>query len=186
MAIVIESRRKKLENIAKRWPDAQIFDLTSKGTEPWVRFSPFYPHGGIPLPNTPGAFAQSVEGLWQGLKVFEREDIDPSKWSITSMSGLKRSGKSRGAVLGHRFGVKSEILLGYAEARRRIYLPAFLWVLEKNLAQFAEALRTHAAEGTLVLLDYETNEDVDDLSRPLSHASLVKYYLTNAWPAWHG
>ncbi len=83
MAIVIESRRRKLESIGKRWPGAQIFDLTSKGPEPWVRFSPFYPHGGIPIPDTPGAFAQSVEGLWQGLKVFEHEDILGShyRWS---------------------------------------------------------------------------------------------------------
>ncbi len=186
MAIVIENRRKKGESFAKRWPGAQIFDLTSKGAEPWVRFSPFYPHGGIPIPNTPGAFAQSVEGLWQGLKVFEREDIDPGKWAITSMSGLKRSGKTRGTVLGHRLGVNGEVLLGYAQARRQIYLPAYLWVLEKNLAQLVDRLRTHAAQGTAVLLDYETNEDVDDLTRPLSHASLVKYYLMGSWPVWHG
>lgn len=35
---------------------------------------------------------------------------------------------------------------------------------------------------TIVLLDYETNGDIDDLSKPLSHASLVKAYCENAWP----
>jgi hypothetical protein len=34
-----------------------------------------------------------------------------------------------------------------------------------------------------VLLDYETNGDVEDLSRPLSHAALVKHYLEEKWPA---
>ena len=34
----------------------------------------------------------------------------------------------------------------------------------------------------LVLLDYETNEDVEDLSRPLSHASLIKHHLEGTWP----
>lgn len=34
----------------------------------------------------------------------------------------------------------------------------------------------------IVLLDYETNADIDDLSRPLSHASLIKQYLEGTWP----
>jgi O-acetyl-ADP-ribose deacetylase (regulator of RNase III) len=67
--LTVESRRKKRATIEKTWPGALILDVTSKGEEPWVRFSPFYPHGGIPVPNSPGTFAQSVEGLWQGLKV---------------------------------------------------------------------------------------------------------------------
>jgi hypothetical protein len=34
----------------------------------------------------------------------------------------------------------------------------------------------------VVLLDYETNTDLDDLSRPLSHAALVVRYLDSCWP----
>src|SRR5206468_4018702 len=111
MPVVVESRRKARSSIERLWPGALIVDVTSRGDEPWVRFSPFYPHGGIPILNSPGVFAQSVEGLWQGLKVFEGEDIDPRKWAITSMSGIKRSGVRRGAVRGHRFGVVSNVLL---------------------------------------------------------------------------
>jgi uncharacterized protein DUF6939 len=185
MSIAIASRRRKLASIEKLCPEALIFDLTSKGPEPWVRFSPFYPHGDIPIPNSPGAVAQSVEGLWQGLKVFEREDIDPGKWAITSLSGIKRSGRSRGAVRGHRFGIGSDVLLGYREARRRIYLPAYRWVLENHLAHLVGILRQHLAEKSVVLLDYETNGDLADLSRPLSHAALVKYHLEGSWPSEH-
>ena len=93
MPIAVESRRKKRATIEKTWPGALILDVTSKGEEPWVRFSPFYPHGGIPVPNSPGVFARSVEGLWQGLKVFENEGIDPSSWEITDMKGIKRAGR---------------------------------------------------------------------------------------------
>ena len=182
MPIVVESRRKKPASIAKLWPGAMVLDVTSKGPEPWVRFSPFFPHGGIPIPNTAGQTAQSVEGLWQGLKVFEREDIDPSKWAITNMSGIKRSGKSRGQVLGHRFGVGSETLLSYRDARYRIYLPAYLWVLENRLSEQLAEVRRHLAAGPVVLLDSETNCDVEDLSSPLSHAGLVKCYLEGNWP----
>ena len=182
MEVAVESRRKKLASVEKAWPGAAVIDVTSKGVEPWVRFSPFYPHGGIPIPNAPRESAQSVEGLWQGLKVFEREDIDPGKWAITDMSGIKRGGKSRGQVRGHRFGVGSDVLLGYREARFRLYLPAYKWVLENRLADQVEELRRMAADQPLVLLDYETNADPEDLASPLSHAALVKYYLEGAWP----
>lgn len=183
MPIVIESRRTKPATIERRWPGALVIDVTSKGPEPWVRFSPFYPHGGIPIPNTPDQTAASVEGLWQGLKVFESEDVDPSKWSVTTMRGIKRSGRSRGAVRGHRYGLGSDVLLGYREARYSIYLPVYRWVLENCLMDEVEQLREHARGRTVVLLDYETNGDVDDLSAPLSHAALVKCFLEGNWPA---
>ncbi len=38
-----------------------------------------------------------------------------------------------------------------------------------------------AQEKPLVLLDFETNEDINDLSEPLSHASLIKRYLQDEW-----
>src|SRR3954449_4793098 len=101
MTIIVESRRKQRSTIEKAWPGALFLDVTSKGEEPWVRFSPFYPPGGIPVPDSPGTFAQSVEGLWQGLKVFPNEDIDSSRWQITSMKGIKRGGRTRGRVLVH-------------------------------------------------------------------------------------
>jgi hypothetical protein len=183
MPIVVESRRTKPATIERRWPGALVADVTSKGLDPWVRFSPFYPHGGIPIPNTPDQTAVSVEGLWQGLKVFEAEDVDPSKWAVTTMRGIKRSGKSRGAVRGHRYGVGSDVLLGYREARYSIYLPAYRWVLENRLADEVEQLREHLRGRTVVLLDYETNVDVDDLSAPLSHAALVKCFFEGNWPS---
>jgi hypothetical protein len=182
MRVTIESRRKKLNGLGKIWPGAAIIDVTSKSIEPWVRFSPFYPHGGIPIPHTPEGTAQSVEGLWQGLKVFELEDIDPEKWAITDMSGIKRGGKRRGAVRGHRFGVSSETLLGYRDARFQIYLPAYKWVLENKLVTQVKELGKLLSDKPLVLLDYETNMDPEDLSSPLSHAALIKYYLEGNWP----
>lgn len=182
--IVVVSRRKKPGTIAKAWPDALVLDVTSKGEEPWVRFSPFYPHGGIPLPGSPGVFARSVEGLWQGLKVFENEGVDPSRWEIGDMKGIKRAaGGKRGKVLGHRLGVGSGVLLGYRDARYRIYLPAYRWVLENCLADQVALLREEAFARAVVLLDYETNGDMENLSSPLSHAALVKWYVEADWPS---
>jgi hypothetical protein len=60
-------------------------------------------------------------------------------------------------------------------------LPSYLWFLENRLQGELEELRRIASERQVVLLDYETNCDVDDVSRPLSHASLVKRYLEDDW-----
>jgi len=70
-----------------------------------VHFSPFYPHGSIPVPLSEGYEAMSVEGIWQALKVFEHADMALSKMRIASMSGIKRSARSFGPVHGHRAGV---------------------------------------------------------------------------------
>lgn len=182
MSFVIASRRTSAARLRQTYPGAQLIDVTSKGANPWVRFSPFYPHGGIPVPLSEGYEAMSVEGIWQALKVFERSDVDLTKMQITSMTGLKRSARSFGRVLGHRAGVQGETLLDYHTARRRIYLPAYRWVLEHCLSDLIAELRHLGEESSVVLLDYETNTDLDNLARPLSHAGLIVRYLTGTWP----
>ncbi|MDR1809531.1 MAG: hypothetical protein LBR34_03890, partial [Prevotella sp.] len=74
--IYIANKKSKVENIQKKYPNALILDVSSKGEQPWVKLSPFYPHGNIPVPFSDGVTAQTVEGIWQGLKVFPNEDID--------------------------------------------------------------------------------------------------------------
>ena len=74
--IIVESKRKKIENILKRYPNAIIADVTSKAKDGLVKLSPFYPHGEIPVPFSDGITATSVEAVWKGLKVFDGTDID--------------------------------------------------------------------------------------------------------------
>lgn len=180
--IVIYHRRTSREKIWQSYPDADILDVTSQGSQPWIRFSPFYPHGNIPVPFSPGSFSASVEGIWQGLKVFEEAGVDPSKFEITRMKNLKRSVRTNGKVLGHRQGVEGEELLPYLDARYLIYLPTYLWVLEHPLQDLLVELRQIEQEKTVALLDYETNCDINETKRPLSHAGLIKLYLENNWP----
>lgn len=180
--IQIASKHLMPEQLKKRFPNAKIIDITSKGDEPFVRFSPFYPIGGVPVPFSEGVLSDSVEGLWQGLKVFETTDIDVSKFQVKTMKGLKRTIRKFGNCLGHRKGVLGIELIDYIEARKIIYLPAYLWVLENKLQSELEELRQLATISDLVLLDYETNGNVNDGKKPLSHAWLVKYYLDENWP----
>ncbi|MFV8753857.1 DUF6939 family protein [Nannocystaceae bacterium ST9] len=181
MDIRLDSKRRPPTKLAKLHPGATIVDLTSKAAPPWVRFSPFWPHGGIPVPHSPGLLSASVEGAWQGLKVFEQADVDPGKFAITDMRGLKRSVRRFGKCLGHREGVAGERLLGYLEARRAIYLPLYAFVLRERLSAELAELRALAEAGPVVVLDYETNPDVDDPSKPLSHAGLVIAWLRGEW-----
>ena len=74
--IIIESKRRKIENILKKYPNAIIADVTSQAKDGLVKLSPFYPHGGIPVPFSDGMTATCVEAVWQGLKVFEGADVE--------------------------------------------------------------------------------------------------------------
>ena len=58
--IIIESKRKKIENILKAYPDAIIADVTSNAKDGLVKLSPFYPHGGIPVPFSTNQLIHSV------------------------------------------------------------------------------------------------------------------------------
>jgi hypothetical protein len=180
MPVHVVNRRRN--GVEARFPGALVADVTSRGPEPWVRFSPFYPHGGIPVPYSPGVESASVEGIWQALKVFRGTGIDERKLRITSMRGLKRTVRKHGEVVGHRAGVAGSELLPYDQARRRIYLPSYRWVLQNRLADLVTELRETSVERDIVLLDHTTNGDVEDLAKPLSHAALLRAHLTGEWP----
>ncbi len=179
--IYIESKRKKIEDLKKKYPDAMIIDVTSKAEDEFVQFSPFYPHGGIPIPFTDDV-AVSVEGIWQGLKVFEDFDVDPKMFSKRDMKNIKRTKRKFGQCLGHRKGVHGEELLGYIEARKQIYLPSYKWALENKLKKLVTAVRCISKNKPVVLLDYTTNGDVDNPRTALSHASLIKAYVEGNYP----
>ena len=181
--IIIESKRKKAATILKMYPDAILADVTSGAKDGLVKLSPFYPHGGIPVPFSEGYTATCVEAIWQGLKVFEGSDVDVSLFQNDTMKGLKRTVRRFGKPLGHRKGVNGEELLGYIEARKQIYIPTYKWVLENKVAYIIERMKKASDEGkTIILLDYDTNEDVENAKKPLSHASLIKAYVEGIYP----
>ena len=166
--IIIESKRKKQENILKKYPGAEIVDVTSKATDGIVKLSSFYPHGDIPVPFSQGYTATCVEAVWQGLKVFEDEDVDVKMFLNDTMKGIKRTVRKHGRVLGHRKGVHGTEILGYVEAKHQIYIPAYRWMLEHKAMDIIERLRKASETKTIVLLDYNTCCNVDDVTKPLS------------------
>lgn len=180
--IIIESKRKKPATIYKKYPDAILADVTSQADTRLRELSPFYPHYGIPVPFSEGYTSTCVEAIWQGLKVFENCDVDTSLFCNDTMKGLKRTVRKYGKPLGHRKGVNGTELLGYIEARKQIYIPTYKWVLENKVAYIIERLREASKTKTIVLLDYDTNADVENANKPLSHASLIKAYVEGIYP----
>lgn len=168
--------------MAKLYPSAEVIDVTSKGKEPFVRLSPFYPHGNIPVPFSSNTFAYSVEGIWQGLKVFEQADIDTSKFEVQNMKGIKRTVRKFGKPLGHRKGISGTELLDYLTARKQIYLPSYGWLLQNKTTNEVDQLIQIALRQDLVLLDFETNADIDNTKKPLSHAALIKKFIDKKYP----
>lgn len=180
--IFIESKKKKKSTLAKLYPNAEVVDVTSKGKEPFVRLSPFFSHGNIPVPFSQNAFAFSVEGIWQGLKVFEKADIDTSKFEVQNMKGIKRTVRKFGKPLGHRKGINGTELLDYLKARKQIYLPSYAWLLQNKATNEIDQLIQIALRQDLVLLDFETNADIDNTKKPLSHAALIKKFIDKKYP----
>ena len=180
--ILIESHKKRPENILKKYPGAILADVTSKATDSLIKLSPFYPHGGIPVPFSGGLTATCVEAIWQGLKVFEGSDVDIHLFKNDTMKNIKRSVRKNGKPLGHRKGVNGNELLGYIEARKQIYIPTYRWVLENKVSSIIERMREASKTKIIILLDYNTNQDVDDASKPLSHAFLIKAYIEGIYP----
>src|SRR5207248_9110280 len=46
-----------------------VIDASSYAEFPYCTLSPMWVHGGIPVPGMPGTTSDTVEGIWQGLKV---------------------------------------------------------------------------------------------------------------------
>ena len=183
--VYVENKKRKLERIQADYPQADILDITSKSEKKYAQLlSPFYPHMNIPIPFSPGYTSASVEGIWQGLKVFEQCGIDMNSFQNETMVGLKRTVRKYGKPLGHQKGINSTELLDYFDARMHIYIPSYKWVLENvpSVIDIVSKIKERSKNHDIVFLDYNTNIDFRDISSPLSHAGLVKLYIEGNYP----
>lgn len=183
--IYVVNKKRKLENVKEEFPNAVILDITSTSDMRYAQIlSPFYPHMNIPIPFTDGLTATCVEAVWQGLKVFEGADVDFATFRNNTMRDLKRTVRKYGIPKGHRKGAYGTELLGYFDARMLIYLPTYKWVLDNvsEVHRVVERIREQSKIQDIVFLDYNTNIDFRDVSKPLSHAGLVKLYIEGNYP----
>lgn len=184
--IFVENRKRSMEKLKEEYPDAYILDITSSSPFRYGQLlSPFYPHRNIPIPGESGGMtACSVEGIWQGLKVFEHAGIDRYSFRNDTMKNIKRTVRKFGKPLGHQYGVLSKQLLNYADAKRLIYAPSYKYVLDNipEVQHVIAKIKKQAEVSDIVLLDYNLNPDNRDASKPLSHAEFVKMYIEGRYP----
>ena len=182
MEIYIESKKSNREKLAAKYPNAEILDVTSNSEYGGLRkLSPFFPHGNIPIPGMKGLTATCVEAVWQGLKVFDGQGVDYKTFENDTMENLKRTVRKCGKPRGHQYGDK---LLNYEDARWKIYIPTYLYMLEnvKSVQSTIEQIKLKLDDKTVVFLDYNTNCDICDNSKPLSHAYLLKLFIEGNYP----
>lgn len=147
---------------------AVVVDVSSTADHPFCTLSPFWPHGGIPVPGAPGVTSDSVEGVWQGLKVIDGKTAP----RYFSGQGRKRGGKPRG----HQYGDK---LLGIVDARERVYRVAYEWMLEHRadpglVGGFVERAFAGAAQ---YFHDVSNNGRIGDPDEGWAHAAVLVQYL---------
>ncbi len=132
-------------------------------------FSPFAYHSSytIPVPGNEKMKSDSVEGIWQGLKIIN---------SITDFSLFQgRAHKRKEETQGHQFG---EQILDYVTARKQIYVPAYIYHVINNVFEKTKNdLETYLQSGDVFLFDVESNADIEDVSQPYSHAALLANIL---------
>jgi hypothetical protein len=145
-----------------------VYDVSSYADPPFCTLSPMWAHGGIPVPGMPGTTSDSVEGIWQGLKVIRRQ-IAPRYFRG---KGQKRGGKPAGHQLGDR-------LLGLVEARYRIYRPSYEWVLAHKVdPELIQLFIDRAFRGEAQHFhDTGDNGDINNTGEALAHASLLVQYI---------
>jgi hypothetical protein len=147
---------------------ATVYDVSSYADPPYCTLSPMWPHGGIPVPGMPGTTSDSVEGIWQGLKVIGGKTAP----RYFSGQGQKRGGKPRG----HQHGDK---LLGIVEAREKIYRVSNEWVLANRvdpalIAQFIEQAFAGVAQ---YFHDVSDNGSISNPDEGWAHAAVLVQYL---------
>lgn len=137
-------------------------DISSYGNKPYNVFSPFTYSKDIqiPVPGQIGLFSNSVESIWQGLKIINGE---------TDLSLLKKRPKKRkGNVLGHQF---QDEVLGIVEARLDIFHPAYEFFFDNYIPKTVkDELVEKALIDTVLFYDTESNLDIENPEDPLAHS----------------
>ncbi len=144
-------------------------DVSSDGLYPYNLFSPdtHSPKIQIPVPGMEEEFAESVEGIWQGLKVINGE--------IDRYLFHGKPHKREGQEGGHMY--KGNILR-LEEARWSIYIPTYKFYLDHYVPEeVISSILIEQRSGKKVFV-YDVNDNGDIRNpQPLAHAAVLATHL---------
>ncbi len=147
-------------------------DVSTHGEKPYSKFSPFNYSSNfqIPVPGKEETFSNSVEGIWQGLKVIDGVTDE------TLFIG-KPEKRKKGQYQGHEFGEK---LIKIVEAREKIYKPAYKFFFNTYIEDIIKESIISIAlkqKEPVRLYDMENNIHPNDSGRALAHSFYLAQFL---------
>ena len=172
--IIIEYKR-NYEAIQRQYSNVLIVDVSSKNHI----LNPFYPHKGIRVPFTDGYSGISVAAIWNSLMVFEDADVDMDLRNIRIHTLVR---KHNGKFVGIRQGYFNNYIMDVVEARKKILIPMYRWMLEQKVFPVILKLREIMQQRDIVLLNDSVNCDIGNINHPLSHVWLIKSYVEGLYP----
>ena len=180
------TREQGLEILAERNRNRTAFDVLSYAPYPFRMLSPFFYWRELGLnlklivPEQ-SMYAYSVESIWQGSKIIDGKtnfDMFKSRPYKRPSKHESEFSKVKGFLLGN------EIITDYVEARKKIFVPAYTQMYNKfrynplinsaNLAIHANLLNNIE----VFLYDVDDNPNIEDISKPYSHAALLVDLIT--------
>lgn len=182
MIIIAEKRD------ATIYPNAFIIDISyssmryirNEVRNPYGMLNPFYPHGKIKVPFTDGYTGVSASAIWNSLKVFEDADVDVNLRYCEDIHMMRR--ENLGNLVGFRQGFYNNYIMDIEEARRKILIPMYRWILEQKTYCIIEYLRKIAEQQDIVILDDSINCEITNTNAPISYAWLIKSYIEGLYP----
>ncbi len=126
--------------------------------------SPFIQYGKIPIPGMKRKHSDTVEGIWQGLKII-KGNIDNSYFKG---KGRIRKGKPEG----HLFNNSK---ISYIQARKKIYTSAWDFVWENRID---ESLKKKFIQDAITnipqyFFDVDNNGDIFNKNEPYAHSAYI-------------
>lgn len=163
MKKVSERYEENVKAVRKVFPGALVLDVTLGGA--MMKMDPGYPIGGVEIP---GKFRKglSVNGVWEGLKVFEKKDGIDERWMVDERKvGKVRGCKSWGKLMGIR--VREEVI--GEEDGKELMRELYEGLMKERFGRVLEGIRKEAEKRVVVLLDYK-----DESDRPFNHVEVLK------------
>ena len=149
-----------IKNIS-RLPNSLIVNvITANTNNVFCKLSPYYMHGDIPVVNTPNVKLRSVNEVWQKLYIKNKDEKDVK----------------------FRKGLWINEYWSYIEARNKILIPTYCWMLEEKAYEIIEFLRKERLNRNIVIVDNSINYCINNTEIPLSFAFLLKSYIEGIEP----
>ena len=168
MKKVSEDYMKNVKEAQKIWQKALVFDVTLGGA--MEKMDPSFPIEKVKIPGI-RKWALSLNGVWEGLKVFSKKnEIDSTYFFNEKKLGKTRKCKSYGNLIGVKIG---EEVLDVEKGIEEVFVKGYKYLLENRYDGLMNVIKNAAKEKVVVLLDY--NED----RYPVSHAEMIKDYINN-------